>query len=193
MSTATSSRRSRALAIAALVLALAAAGCRGPLAPVAHPVRYLELLREEMPARLPVPVDGVSPARLVDSWGEARYGGRGHQGIDILAPRGTLVRSATAGILDFKGMRGLGGQVVYVLGPGGYRHYYAHLEDFATQETGDWVEQGEVIGYVGNSGNAAVSPTHLHYGIYAPTGGAVNPYPLLTGRPGRGVRRAAAR
>jgi murein DD-endopeptidase MepM/ murein hydrolase activator NlpD len=157
-------------------------------------VRYVELLHQDMPASLPVPVEGVAAARLADSWGDARYGGRSHQGIDIFAPRHTPVVSATDGILEFKGMRGLGGWVVYVLGPGGYRHYYAHLEDFGPQQVGDRVVQGEVIGYVGNSGNAAVSPTHLHYGIYAPGGGAINPYPLLTGRPGRGpVARTAGR
>lgn len=195
MSAGTSSRPRRGAAAslcAALALAFLAGGCHGPV-PVFHPVRYLDLLGQEMPAHLPVPVEGVAPARLADSWGDARYGGRRHQGIDILAPRGTPVRSTTDGILDFQGMRGLGGQVVYVVGPGGYRHYYAHLEDFAAQQVGDWVAQGEVIGYVGNSGNAAVSPTHLHYGIYAPGGGAINPYPLLTGRSGRDGTRTARR
>ena len=74
-----------------------------------------------------------------------------------------------------------GGQVVTVTGPGGYRLYYAHLEDFGLQEVGDWVEPGEVIGYVGNSGNAAISSTHLHYGIYEPSGKAINPYTFLKG------------
>ena len=82
-------------------------------------------------------------------------------------------------------MRGLGGQVVTVLGPGGYRHYYAHLEDFGPQAEGDWVQTGEIIGYVGNSGNAAVSSPHLHYGIYSPSRKAVNPYNYLRGQPFR--------
>ena len=58
-------------------------------------------------------------------------------------------------------------------------HYDAHLEEFGPQAEGDWVEAGEVIGYVGNSGNAAVSSTHLHYGIYTPAGRAVNPFTYL--------------
>ena len=68
--------------------------------------------------------------------------------------------------------------MVTVSGPGGYRLYYAHLEDFGPQEVGDWVEAGEIIGTVGNSGNAAISSTHLHYGIYEPSGRALNPYTL---------------
>ena len=73
--------------------------------------------------------------------------------------------------------------MVSVLGPGGYRHYYAHLDDWAAPRQGDWVEAGEVIGYVGNSGNAAGGPPHLHYGVYAPGGGAINPFPLLVAAP----------
>lgn len=156
---------------------LACAGCTTP--GVRQAVASAALLRQEHPRSLPVPVDGVAPAQLVNSWGSPRYGGRGHQGIDIFAPRGTPIRSATEGVIEVKGMRGLGGLTVTVLGPGGYRHYYAHLEDLGPQAVGEWVHQGEIIGYVGNSGNAAVNPTHLHYGIYAPSGRAVNPYPFL--------------
>src|SRR5215208_932563 len=151
MSTATTSRQGRrpawsgpalAAAVAITALALLVAGCHGPLdpaAPLGHPLRYMDLMRAPMPERLPVPVEGVAAARLVDSWGAARDGGRGHQGIDVFAPRNTPVRRATDGIVEWKGMRGLGGQVVNVVGPGGYRHYYAHLEDFGPQQPGDWV------------------------------------------------------
>jgi murein DD-endopeptidase MepM/ murein hydrolase activator NlpD len=142
-----------------------------------------ELREAAVPLVLPIPVDGVVRARLVDSWGDPRYGGRAHQGIDIFAPRNTPVRSTTEGILVDKALRGLGGRFVTVLGPGGYRHYYAHLEDWGPQAVGDRVAPGEVIGTVGNSGNAAVSPTHLHYGIYGPDGKAIDPYPLLRGEP----------
>ena len=166
---------------------LVLAGCN-PRA-VRQTAASVTLLRQELPRSLPVPVDGVAPARLVNSWGSARDGGRGHQGIDIFAPRGTPIRSTTEGVIESKGMRGLGGLVVTILGPGGYRHYYAHLEDLGPQAVGEWVHQGEIIGYVGNSGNAAVSPTHLHYGIYAPSGRAINPYPFLRG--GQQARTAA--
>lgn len=170
----------------ALLATFALSGCRE--AAVRYNTRYVSLQRQEMPRTLPVPVDGVTPSQLRDTWGQARYGGRRHQGIDILAPRNTPIRSVTEGVIESKGMRGLGGQVVTVLGPGGYRHYYAHLEDFGPQAEGDWVAEGEIIGTVGNSGNAAVSVPHLHYGIYNPSRKAVNPYPYLRGEP---VRQAA--
>ena len=164
-------------AIAALALGalLALPGCSSPRQGSA----YSTLLQQAPPATFPVPVDGVLPNQLVNTWGAARDGGRRHQGIDIIAPRGTPIRSATEGIIESKGMRGLGGLVVTVIGPGGYRHYYAHLEDVGAQAVGEWVHAGEIIGTVGNSGNAAVSVPHLHYGIYTPGGKAVNPYTFL--------------
>lgn len=170
--------RARFALLWSLCAILALAGCSPE---VRNGGAYFSLLRQELPRSLPVPVDGVAPARLVNSWGDSRDGGRRHQGIDILAPRGTPVRSVTAGVIESKGMRGLGGRIVNIIGPGGYRHYYAHLEDWGPQAPGEWVQQGEIIGYVGNSGNAAVSPPHLHYGIYTPSGQAINPYPLLRG------------
>ncbi len=172
--------RPRLLGLAVLLAlsVLPLAGCRQ--AAVRYNTRYTTLLQQELPRTLPIPVDGVTAGHLQNTWGYARDGGgRHHKGIDIFAPRNTPVRSATEGIVEFKGMKGLGGQVVTVTGPGGYRLYYAHLEDFGPQETGDWVEAGEIIGYVGNSGNAAISSTHLHYGIYNPAGEAVNPYTYL--------------
>ncbi|MDG6372191.1 M23 family metallopeptidase [Glaesserella parasuis] len=57
-------------------------------------------------------------------------------------------------------------------------HYYAHLEEYGDIKRHQWIEQGAVIGTVGDSGNAKGTPPHLHYGIYTPTG-AVNPYPLI--------------
>jgi peptidoglycan LD-endopeptidase LytH len=176
--------RPRLLGLAVLLglTVLPLAGCRE--AAIRYNARYSAqvsaLSQQEMPRALPIPVDGVAASHLKNTWGSAREGHR-HQGIDIFAPRNTPVRSATAGIVETKGMRGLGGQVVTISGPGGYRLYYAHLEDFGPQETGDWVEAGEVIGYVGNSGNAAISSTHLHYGIYEPSGKALNPYTFLKG------------
>lgn len=163
---------------AVLLVLLALTACGVPV--VRKGTAYFSLLRRDMPEVLPIPVDGVPVRRLTDSWGAARDGGRRtHEGIDIFAPRNTPVRSTTEGVIELKGTRGLGGRVVHITGPGGYRHYYAHLEDWGPQETGGWVVQGEVIGYVGNSGNAAGGPTHLHYGIYTPMGQAINPFPLL--------------
>jgi peptidoglycan LD-endopeptidase LytH len=145
-------------------------------------VRAVRLMYEPPPTPqtpLPVPVEGVEPGALVDTWGGARSEGRRHEGIDIFAPRGTQVLSATHGVVLYRGWNRLGGKTFTVLGPGGYRHYYAHLDEYDAPENGDWVEQGEVLGYVGTTGNAAGTPPHLHYGIYAPGTGAIDPYPLL--------------
>lgn len=146
--------------------------------------RYWELRRQPPPRVLPVPVAGVAVAALRDSYGDPRSGGRQHEGIDIFAPRDTPVVSATEGYVAAVARNNLGGNVVWVVGPGGWRHYYAHLERWSGVRDGDWVEPGTVLGYVGNSGNALHAPPHLHYGIYLPEGGTLNPYPLLAAGPG---------
>lgn len=130
------------------------------------------------PTALPVPVQGVSPLALRDTWAAARSGGRKHEGIDIFATRGRQVLSATEGIVTRMGTNPLGGNVVWVMGPGRQMHYYAHLERHAAIAVGDRVDVGTILGYVGDTGNARGTPPHLHYGIYA-AGGAMNPYPRL--------------
>lgn len=139
--------------------------------------QQVSLLQQEPPAEnsLPNPVPGQG---LADTWGAARSQGRTHEGIDIFADRGTPIQSTTQGIVSKVGNNNLGGRVVVVVGPGGAGHYYAHLEDYADIAPNDWVEAGDVIGYVGDSGNAKGTPPHLHYGIYI-NGSAVNPYPLM--------------
>lgn len=144
---------------------------------VAAKWQQLSLLQQEPPAEnsLPNPVPGQG---LTDTWGAARSQGRTHEGIDIFAPRGTPIQTTTQGIVSKVGENNLGGRVVVVVGPGGAGHYYAHLEDYADISPNDWVNAGDVIGYVGDSGNAKGTPPHLHYGIYL-NGSAVNPYPLM--------------
>lgn len=146
---------------------------------VERAVRVAKLAAAPAPASLPVPVAGVRPGQLTDTWGAARGSGRSHEGIDVFAPRGTPVTSTTRGLVVRRGENRLGGRIVSVLGPGGQFHYYAHLDDWGPVAVGDWVEPGSVLGEVGNSGNARGTSPHLHYGIYQ-GGGAVNPYPLLT-------------
>jgi murein DD-endopeptidase MepM/ murein hydrolase activator NlpD len=99
--------------------------------------------------------------------------------VDIFAARGTPVLSATEGIVIRVGTNRLGGQVINILGPGRQVHYYAHLDRYGGFEEGDVVYPGSIIGYVGNTGNARDTPPHLHYGIYDPGRGAVNPWPML--------------
>lgn len=144
-----------------------------------HPLVAWRLVRSEPPSRLPVPVAGVRPSQLRDTWNAPRGGSRQHQGIDIFAPRGTPVISTTAGIVLRLGENELGGRIVRVLGPGGWWHYYAHLDRYAAIRPGDVVAAGTVLGFVGTTGNARGTSPHLHYGIYGLAGGAMNPYPLL--------------
>ncbi|MFW7347609.1 MAG: M23 family metallopeptidase [Pigmentiphaga sp.] len=145
------------------------------------PLYGLRLAAMPAPSRLPVPVEGVRPRDLRDTWNAPRADGRHHEGIDIFARRNTAVLSATEGIVTRIGTNTLGGNTVWVMGPGRQMHYYAHLERYADLRAGQRIQAGMPLGYVGNSGNARGTPTHLHYGIYE-AGGAINPYPLLAGR-----------
>ena len=175
--------KSRLLAAVA-VLVLMVALIIPMLGPVArHPIVALRLLRTQSPNALPVPVDGVRPRQLRDTWNGPRPGGRQHKGIDIFAKRGTPIRSTTRGIVASVGTNQLGGRIVRVFGPNGEWHYYAHLERFAPIRPGDVIDAGTILGYVGDSGNAKGTPPHLHYGIYRMRGGAMNPYPRLVQRP----------
>jgi murein DD-endopeptidase MepM/ murein hydrolase activator NlpD len=92
------------------------------------------------------------------------------------------VYSATDGLVLRVGENNLGGNVIFVLGAGGRRYYYAHLSAHATGlETGDVVGSGTLLGCVGTSGNARGTRPHLHFGVYTATG-AINPLPLLADR-----------
>ena len=145
-----------------------------------YPILYIQLQKMDLPVQLAMPVENIKPRQINDTWGAARSEGRKHEGIDIFAKRGTAVLSATQGIVSRVGTNNLGGKVVWVTGPNLSRHYYAHLDDYADQiQEGDWVEVGEILGYVGNTGNARNTPPHLHYGIYLNRQGASNPYPYL--------------
>ncbi len=139
--------------------------------------RYASLLSAPAPVAgsLPNPLTGQ---RFVDTWGAARSGGRKHEGIDIFAKRNTPIHSTTAGMVINIGENPLGGRTITVLGAGGYRHYYAHLERYPNLKAGQWIERGTTVGYVGDSGNAKGTPTHVHYGIYTPKG-AINPFLML--------------
>jgi len=139
----------------------------------------ISLLTDKTPQKLPVPVEEVASKDLEDTWGAPRGGNRRHEGIDIFAPLGRPVLSTTNGVVFKVGEDDLGGHVVRVLGPGWQWHYYAHLERFADIKPGNIVQQGSVLGYVGNTGNASGTPYHLHYGVYDFLSGARNPYPLL--------------
>ncbi len=141
----------------------------------------IELSGMPPPKALAMPVSAVEPRALRDTWHAARPPNRRHEGIDIFAEKGTPVLAATEGIVLRLDETPVGGKVVWVLGPAGHHHYYAHLDRFGNISAGDRIRAGTLLGYVGNTGNAKTTPPHLHYGVYADQG-AINPYPLLTAR-----------
>lgn len=141
---------------------------------------------------LAFPVRGIEPASIADSFTDARGATRVHEAMDILAPRGTAVVAVDAGTVSRLGAGGAGGITVYQLDPAGrYAFYYAHLDRLAPGlAQGQTVRRGEVLGYVGTTGNAPARTPHLHFAIYEIADGKtrwggrpINPYPLWK-RPG---------
>lgn len=119
-----------------------------------------------LPQSTVIPVEGAT----TNDWNHKTFwyepwGSSGtHKGIDIFGVKGTPLVAATGGVVIFSGELSKGGTVVAVLGPKWRVHYYAHM-DSAKTFFGDWVSQGEVIGALGDSGNAAGKAPHLHYSI----------------------------
>ena len=117
---------------------------------------------------------------FVDTWGAARSGGRRHEGVDMISPRNSPLVAIESGKVKKMGNGGLGGVTVWIRGDDGDEYYYAHMEGWADGlRAGQRVEVGELIGYVGNSGNARYTITHLHFEYHPGGGSAVNPYPLV--------------
>lgn len=139
---------------------------------------------------LMIPVAGVRPEQLTDTFSDARSEGRVHEAIDIPAAAGTPVMAAGDGqIVKFYDSE-LGGITIYQLSADGkYFYYYAHLQRRTDDlREGDTVARGKVIGFVGDTGNAGAGNYHLHFSITtAPDpkryweGMAINPYPVLKG------------
>lgn len=139
------------------------------------------LQRQDALEVIPVPILlGVKPGDFADTWGDARSQGRVHEGTDILAPKDAYIVAPTESVVSDIGEGANGGNFVYTINPGGERYYFAHLDKYADGlRIGDVLQAGDLIGYVGNTGNASGGPTHLHFGIYT-NGGAVNPYERLS-------------
>ncbi len=111
----------------------------------------------------------------MNDWGFPRTGGRFHEGNDMFAPRGTPFIAPVSGTVERK-VGKIGGNQVKLMGDNGIGYYGTHLGRFGK---GGRVAAGDVIGYVGDSGNARGTATHLHFEIHPGGGAAVNPYPTL--------------
>ena len=135
-----------------------------------------------------IPVQGVAPAALRDNFNDARGGGlRVHHALDIMAARGTPVLAVEDGRIVRLHKGGAGGITVYQLdGSGRYGYYYAHLDQYADGlAEGKAVTRGDVLGFVGTTGNAPPNAPHLHFAIYEVAdpkrpwrGRPIDPYPL---------------
>jgi murein DD-endopeptidase MepM/ murein hydrolase activator NlpD len=135
-----------------------------------------------------IPVQGVQPAALSNTFGAPRGGGtRVHHALDIMAARGTPVQAVEGGTVVRLHRGGAGGITVYQLDAASrYGYYYAHLDRYAPGlSEGKTVTRGEVLGYVGTTGNAPPDAPHLHFAIYEVTdpkrpwrGRPIDPYPL---------------
>ena len=145
-------------------------------------VHIASLYPKSPDTKLSMPLPEVKKSQIANTWGAPRGDGRSHEGQDIFAPRGTPILSATTGYVVKIGEDNLGGHTVSVIGDGGRKYYYAHLDSYAPNlEVGDYVTRKTVLGYVGSTGNADGTPPHLHFGIYT-TAGAIDPLPLLVDR-----------
>jgi len=126
------------------------------------------------------PVAGKDEKAIQSFWGASRDGGkRKHEGNDIFAPKGTDLLALTDGEITRLTNTGIGGKTVWLYDRDrDLRYYYAHLDEQLVRK-GQWVSRGDVVGTVGNTGNARTTPPHLHFGIYDQ--GAIDPYPFLQG------------
>jgi len=159
-----------------------------PLAPAAAPASVDVAAPPTGEGPLLLPVQGITRADLHDTFTDARSEGRVHDAIDIMATAGTPVLAVADGTVEklFDSKRG--GLTIYQFEPSGrYAYYYAHLERYADGLAEKQpIKRGQVIGYVGSTGNADPAAPHLHFAIFrlGPErrwweGQALNPYPVL--------------
>lgn len=151
--------------------------------------RTMDVPEELAGRRLAVPVEGVQRRALVDTFDDARGGGdRKHEAIDILAPRNTPVLAVEDGVIARLFTSDAGGLTIYQFDPTEqFVYYYAHLERYADNlDQGNRVQKGQVIGYVGTTGNAPRETPHLHFAIFRMThekkwweGTPIDPYNVL--------------
>ncbi|MBC7836202.1 peptidoglycan DD-metalloendopeptidase family protein [Acetobacteraceae bacterium] len=143
--------------------------------------KKVDQLDDDAVESIPVPVFGIAHRNITSDFGDPRDGGaREHEGQDILAPKGTPVVSPTEAVVLRVGSGSNSGNNVYTANPGDETFVYMHLDSIAKGlSAGDELKKGDLIGYVGNTGNASGGPTHLHFEIRL-SGKATDPYPRLT-------------
>lgn len=156
----------------------------------APPVVVAEQI-EVAPSGLALPVVGIKPQQLTDTFDAARSAGRRHDAIDIMAAEGTPVIAAADGVIEKFFTSARGGLTIYQRSPDQrWEYYYAHLSAYAPGlAEGQQVKRGQVIARVGHTGDASPDGPHLHFAIntMAPgdhwwNGTPINPYPLLAGK-----------
>ncbi len=159
------------------------------VAPVAPPAVTAAALAQLSGSGLLLPVAGITAKQLTDTFTDARGEGRSPEALDIMAARGTPVLATADGkvVKLFTSVRG--GLTIYEFDPTEtYAYYYAHLDRYqAGLAEGQSIKRGDVIGYVGSTGDASPEAPHLHFAIFVLgpekqwwKGTAINPYPLLT-------------
>jgi len=172
--------------------AIAAVSAAAPRTDAAAPLRAAATAGSLPASRLRLPIDGMSVEVMKGGFAEHRPGHE-HEAVDILAPRNTPIHAVTDGtIAKLFFSKGGGGNTIYQFDPDGRLcYYYAHLERYADGLTdGAKVSKGDVIGYVGTSGNAPPNTPHLHFAVYELDathrwwkGRAIDPYAVFTARP----------
>lgn len=172
-------------------------GAAAPQPPAPWQTARLEDLRVEAPPvtqlALVFPQD-AEVTHFDDTWGHARSGGRRHQGTDLMAPKLTPVYAVADGVVSIMRKASLSGYWIGIEHAGGYESWYMHLNNDSPGtdngratldqvyapglEVGSFVTAGQIIGYVGDSGNAESSGSHTHFELRV-DGRAIDPYPLL--------------
>ena len=170
------------------VAACSRARVRTDAPPSPAPVSYSTPQAELAAKRLIIPVEGVDPSRISDSYTAAR-GGRTHDAVDIMAPRGTPVIAADSGTILKLRTNEAGGITIYQLDPAErFVYYYAHLDRYQDGLVeGMVIRRGAVLGFVGTTGNAPKELPHLHFQVMLYRGRGqywggepINPHPYFT-------------
>ena len=153
-------------------------------------IQKVDGLGSSAPLQLMIPVEGIKASDISDTYNQTRGSDRVHEALDIMAPKGAKVFAAAEGKVVKLFNSKPGGLTVYQFDPSEkYAYYYAHLDRYAEGiKEGDVLKRGDLVGYVGVTGNSNPDGPHLHFAVFELTaekqwwkGTPVNPYPLMSG------------